>query len=325
MHRSVGQASFVDNILEAEGFGQNPDLEALDAAIDWSPLERIVSGLYASADGRPSYPPLVMVKALLLQQWYGVSDPRLEFLLKDSLSMRRFVGLGAQDGTPDHSTISRFRSQLATKGFDGVLFDEVVRQLDTRGFVLRRGTIIDATIVEAAVSRPSMKDGKGARSKKDPDARWTRKYGRSHFGYKAHVGMDRDSGVIRTRTFTGASAGDSGQAEALIVGDEDAVYADRGYENKQRRRTLRARGVKDRIMHRADKHRPVLPSRMRLRNRLISKVRAQVERVFAVFKQHWNYRRVRYIGLRPNAAHFNLLCLAFNIQRAAKLAAGRPA
>ena len=320
MHRSTGQASFLDSMLEAEGFGHNPDLEALDAGIDWLPLERLVSGLYGRGEGRPSYPPLVMVKALLVQQWYGVSDPRLEFLLKDSLSMRRFVGLGAQDGTPDHSTISRFRAELAKHELDRELFDAVVRQLDARGLVLRKGTIIDATIVEAAVSRPSMKEGKGARSKKDPDARWTRKYGRSHFGYKGHVGMDRDSGIIRTKTFTGASVGDSGQAEALIVGDEKAVYADRGYENKKRRRKLRADGIKDRIMHRADKHRPVLSPMKRLRNKLISKVRCQVERVFAVFKQHWGYRRVRYVGLRRNEAHFNLLCLAFNIQRATKLA-----
>jgi transposase, IS5 family len=325
MHRTVGQASFLDSMLDAEGFGHNPDLEALGAAIDWRPLEHLVSRLYARGEGRPSYPPLIMVKALLVQQWYNVSDPRLEFLLKDSLSMRRFVGLGLQDGTPDHSTISRFRSQLAKHELDGKLFDEIGRQLDARGFVLRKGTIIDATIVEAAVRKPPLKDGEGARSKTDPDARWTRKNGRSHFGYKAHVGMDQDSGVIRTRSFTGANAGDSGQAEALIAGDEKAVYADRGYENKQRRRALRARGVKDRIMHRADKHRPELPSRMKLRNRLISKVRAQVERVFAVFKHGWGYRRVRYIGLRRNEAHFNLLCLAFNIQRMAKLARMKPA
>lgn len=325
MHRSVGQASFLDSILDAEGFGQNPDLEALGAAIDWAPMERLVSHLYASGEGRPSYPPLMMVKALLIQQWYNVSDPRLEFLLKDSLSMRRFVGLGMQDGTPDHSTISRFRSELARHELDSKLFEEIVHQLDARGLVLRQGTIIDATIIEAAVRRPPLREGKGAPSKTDPEARWTRKNGRSHFGYKGHVGMDQGSGIIRTKSFTGANTGDSSAADGLIAGDEKAVYADRGYENKKRRKALRARGTKDRIMHRADKHRPELSRLQKLRNRLISKVRAQVERVFAVFKHAWGYRRVRYIGLRRNEAHFNMLCLAFNLQRAAKLARTSPA
>ncbi|WP_310152057.1 transposase, partial [Bosea sp. BE125] len=112
MHRVSGQPSFLDAMIEAEGLGRNAELEAIDGAIVWDELEAVVGGLYAASEGRPSYPPLVMVKALLIQQWYGLSDPRLEFLLRDSLSIRRFVGLAASDGAPDHSTVSRFRSAL---------------------------------------------------------------------------------------------------------------------------------------------------------------------------------------------------------------------
>ena len=114
MHRLTGQPSFVDAFISAEGLGRNPDLEAIEAAIDWERVTALVASIHAAPEGRPGYPPGVMVKALLLQQWHGLSDPRLEFALRDSLSFHRFVGLSAQDASPDHSSISRFRRRWAS-------------------------------------------------------------------------------------------------------------------------------------------------------------------------------------------------------------------
>ena len=125
----------------------------------------------------------MLVKALLLQQWYGLSDPGLEEALGDRLSFRRFVGLGLDEGSPDHSTLSRFRKALRERGLDGQLFEEIERQLGAKGLLVKTGTLMDATLVEAAVRKPAWPAG--SKSPADPDADWTRKGGKNYFGYKA--------------------------------------------------------------------------------------------------------------------------------------------
>lgn len=319
MHRISGQASFLDAMIEAEGLGRNAELESIEAAVVWDDLAAVVSAVYTAPEGRPSYPPLVMVKVLLIQQWYALSDPRLEFLLRDSLSMRRFVGLSASEGTPDHSTVSRFRSALRLRSLDEALFGALNRQLEARGLMVKAGTILDATLVKAAVARPR-KEATGAKSPREPDADWTIKNGRSHFGYKAHIGVDQGSGLIRKAELTPARSAESLVADGLISGDEAAVYADKAYEHKGRRAALKAAGIKDRIMHRSHKNQAALPLWQARRNRLIAPVRASVERVFAVWKRWWGYDRVRYVGLERNQTQLALICIAYNIKRAARLA-----
>ena len=198
MHRDMGQPSLAE-VLVSETLGQNQRLERIAAAVDWDRLGQVVAGVHAAPRGRPSYPPLLMVKVLLLQQWYTLSDPQLEEALGDRLSFRRFVGLGLQDDTPDHSTISRFRAALEVQELSAPLFTEVAAQLDAQGLVLKQGTLLDATLVAAQVRRPPLAAGRGARSATDPEAAWTQtgRGGRSHFGYKVHLGVDADTGVVR--------------------------------------------------------------------------------------------------------------------------------
>ena len=262
MHRITNRASLVEVLLPA-GLGRNDRLDKISNLLDWSALEGMLSGVYAAPKGRPSYPPLLMVKVLLLEQWYNLSDPEMEAALGDRLSFRRFVGLGLEDATPDHSTISRFRKELTQRGLGEALFQEVGRQLEARGMVLKEGTLLDATLVEAQVRKPPARSGLGRRSDQDPDADWTRKYGRSYFGYKVHLGVDEGSGLIRQAVLTSAKVSDSEIADSLVAGlvagDERAVYADRGYESKRRRRWLQSQGIKDRIMHRSHKHQAALP------------------------------------------------------------------
>lgn len=320
MHRSSGQLGFGDAFLR-EGLGRNERLDGVSAVIDWASVDRLVSGLHSAPEGRKAYPPLVMVKALLLQQWYGLSDPRLEEALSDTLSFRRFVGLGLDDGTPDHSTISRFRSALRAAGLDEALFGEVAAQLDRRGLVLKHGTLMDATIVEAQAGKPSYKDGPAARNPADADADWTRKGGKSFYGYKAHVAVDQGSGLIRRAILTPASTYESEVADDLICGEEAAVYGDKAYEHKLRRARLKARGIKDRIMHRSHKNQPRLPYWQTRRNRLIAPIRAAVERVFGAFKRCYGYTRVRYFSLAANFTQLRLLAIAYNLRRAVVLAA----
>lgn len=318
MHRQVGTPSLADALLPAK-VGRNDQLEQVDALLDWEPVAAVVRDIYAAPEGRPSYPPLVMVKVLVLQQWYNASDPEIEAALWDRLSFRDFVGLSLQDPVPDHSTISRFRSALAARGLGERVFAEVTRQLDAAGWLVKAGTLLDATLVAAQARRPSMDEGPGAGSATDPDATWTRKGGRAHFGYQAHLGVDAESGLIRRAVLTPAHVNESEVADTLISGDERAVYADKAYESTARRARLRAQGINDRIMHRSHKNQAGLPYWQQRRNALIGPRRAPVEHVFGTLKRSYGYRTVRYFSLTRNAVELWFKCLAYNLRRAARL------
>ncbi len=324
MHRTVSGGSFVEALLP-ERLGRNAKLERLDAVVDWTPLAEVVAGIHAAPAGRPSYPPLVMVNVLVLQQWYGASDEAMEEARWDRVSFKRFVGLGLEDDAPDHSTISRFRTAVTERGLAGRLLQAVNRQWEARRLLVKQGTLIDATLVAAQARRPSMRERPGARSATDPEAGWTRTGGRAHFGYKAHLGVDAGSGLIRAAVLTPANVNETEVADGLVSGDEAAVYADKAYESKARRQRLRAQGINDRIMHRSHKHQAQLPYWQRRRNALIARARAPVERVFGTLKRSYGYRRVRYLGLERNATEFFFKCLAYNLRRADRLLAAAPA
>lgn len=318
MHRQSGRPSFAEEWIPAE-LGRNDTLERIDAALDWERIGAVVREVHAAPAGRPAYPPLTMLKVMLLQQWYDASDPAMEEALRDRISFRRFSGLGWEDGTPDHSTISRFRTQLTRRGLAERVFAEVGRQLEERGLLVKQGTLIDATIIEAQARRPPRRRGPGAHSETDRDAAWARKGREVYFGYKAHIAMDGGSGLLRKALLTPANVNDTVPADGLLSGDEAAVYADKAYDTKARRARLRSRGVKDRIMHRPNKHHPQLPRWRRRRNALISRVRAPVEQVFGTLKRGYGYRRVRYMGLERNATELWLKCTAYNLRRAVRL------
>ena len=322
MHRQMGAGSEWGRGL-AGGVGRNARLERIAALVEWEPLAALVAGIHAKRTGRPSYPPLVMVKVLLLQQWYNASDPEIEAALGDRLSFRRFVGLGLQDPTPDHSTISRFRAEVTRRGVAERLFRAVGRQLEARGLVVKQGTLLDATLVAAQVRQPPPSAGRGAGNPRDPGASWTRsgRGRRGHFGYKAHVGVDAESGLIRRARLTTARVYESEVADSLVSGDEAAVYADRAYESKRRRQWLKAQGIKDRIVHRSHKHQARLPVWQRRRNALIAPRRAAVEKVFGTLKRSYHYTRVRYRGVARNATELWCKCLAYNLRRAETLMA----
>ena len=243
--RDFRQLGLADSIVRRRG-KKSEWLDRLDAALDWPALETIVAGVYASREGGLAYPLLTYVKLLLLQQWYGLSDEGLEAAVDDRLSFRRFAGIPLSESVPDHSSVWRFREELAKRGLAAKLLAEVNRQLDAKGLILRRGTLIDATILEAAV-RPPTGDA-GEVSERDPQAGWTKKNGRSRFGYKAHAAVDEGSGIVREAVMTPADVHDSVPADDLVQGDEGAVYADKAYDSEARRAGLPGAG------HRAADH-----------------------------------------------------------------------
>ena len=320
MHRRIGQPSLAESLLP-DSLGRNKRLDRIGHEVNWDRMAKLVEGIYSAREGRPSYPPLMMVKVLLLEQWYNLSDVQMEEALGDRISFRRFVGLGLEDDTPDYSTMSRFRTELARRGLSRKLFEELEGQLEQRGLILKTGTLMDATLVEAQVRRPPISAGRGARSSTDPDADWTRQgKGRTYFGYKVHVGVDEGTGLVRKAALTPAKVYESEVADELVSGDEDAVYGDRAYESQKRRQRLKSLGIKDRIMHRSHKHQRGLPHWQKRRNELIRPRRAAVEKVFGTLKRSYGYSRVRYRGLERNAVEMWFKLMAYNLRRWTNLA-----
>ncbi len=313
--RDFRQLGLADSIVRRRG-KKSEWLDRLETVLDWPALETIVAGIYASREGGLAYPLLTYVKLLLLQQWYGLSDEGLEAAVDDRLSFRRFAGIPLAESVPDHSSIWRFREQLARHGLAEKLLAEVNRQLDARGLILRRGTLIDATILEAAV-RPPAGDA-GEVSGHDPQAGWTKKNGRSRFGYKAHAAVDEGSGLVREVVMTPADVHDSVMGDGLVQGDEDAVYADKAYDDAARRKRLRKQGIEPRIMYQARRNRPLRPWQVAF-NKAVAPIRAGVERLFATMKRAYGYRRVRYLGLARNDVQLQALCAAINLRRALAL------
>ena len=314
--KRVGQASFVDALLSTKGGGGS--LERLSGLVKWYRFEKLIGHLRDEAGpGRPGYPVLVLFKALLLQSLYGLSDRELEEALDDWLSFRRFVGLSLEEPVPDHTVLNRFRNRLAAEGLLEKLFAELDRQLEGAGVILKRGTMLDATLIEAVSARPT-----DTRPSTDPDARFAKRQGKggSSFGYKAHVGVDEGSGIIRAVITTPANVNDTTPADNLICGDEPVVWGDGAYHTHAREAALKARGVKPRLARRPNKHHPKLPPRLARYNQLIARRRAAVETTFATLKNRMGLRVIRYVGLAKATAQLLIAAMAFNLRRWARLA-----
>jgi IS5 family transposase len=308
--KQTGQMNLVEAFIGGKAGGSSSVLDRIGGLLEWDRFETLLGGLRHGGPGHPGWPALVLFKALLLQALYGLSDRDLEEALADRLSFRRFVGLGLAETVPDHTVLSRFRTLLVAQGLAEKLFDELDRQLEAAGVVLKRGTMLDATLIEAS-SRP----GSGKRPSRDADARSGGKKGGFVFGYKAHVGVDEGSGLIRTVIATPANVNDTQVADRLIRGDEKRIWADAAYDTKRRRADLKAQGKKARIARRPNKHHPELAPRLKRYNRLIARRRAAVETTFATWKNRMKLTTIRYVGLAKATGQIVLAAIAFNLRR----------
>ena len=315
VERIVGQLSLADGLVSTSATGM---LDEFDAALNWASLRGLLGRRGEAGPGNSSYPAEVLLRCLLLGVWHSLSDPALEKAIADRISFRRFAGLSLHDRTPDHTTLWRFREELARDGLVDALFAEINRQLEAKNLILKRGTLIDASLVAARANPPRKPRGAEAPVKPsaDPDARWGRKGKKSVFGYKIHIGADSGHTIIRRVDFTNASVTDTEPADGLICGDEKAVYGDQAYYTHARHARLTESGIKDRLMRRPNKHHPELPPRQKRRNRLIGRIRAAVERPFAVFKERYGLRRMRFFTVARNRTQVVLACCCYNLRRA---------
>jgi IS5 family transposase len=319
------QVSLLDSAFNRRKKRSRSDslLQKIDQFVDWDKLEGICRPMYKpSRRGRPTVPIQFSLKCLILQYLYNLSDPALEDALVDRLSFQRFLGISFETDIPDFTTLWRFRERLSKSGLLDQVFDAVVKQLEQRHIILRRGTLIDATLVQAA-RRPEKPEGPEAdgssgkrrgSSQKDRDASSVKQGNKYCFGYKGHIAVDQGSGIIRKRGFTSACVHDSQQTGELICGDEQSVFADKAYANDELKRSFRKQGLYYGILDKGKRNRP-LSQKQKKSNHRKSIIRNAVERPFAWFKRMLGYRLVRYVNLRRNALQFTFLCIIHNLRR----------
>lgn len=282
-------------------------LEGAEAVLDWSKLEQIMAGIYASKTGRPSYPLLTLLRASLLGIWYRLSDVELAQTLFRDLLFRKFCHLELGGDVPDATTIGRFRQKLVEHDLWEVLLGEVNRQLEVKHIIMTEGriNIIDATPIEAAQSGP----GKGVDNQptRDPEAGWhikadSRGVQKSTYGYSVHTGVDED-GFIHRQTVTPGNAHDSTERDTLLLGDEAALYADAAYSSKATRDMLERFGIDDQVQRKGYRNHP-LSEADRARNDEIAVICAGGERPFATYKSRYGLARTRLLGLARNLSFY---------------------
>jgi IS5 family transposase len=318
----MNQLSFADTVVQKLG-GQRTSaiLDRLDASVDWRSLAEPVRRLYRNdAGGAPAEPVVLMLKILMLQKWFNLSDPQAQEQLNDRLSFRRFVGLRGEQPAPDETTIVKFRKRLREAGAEAELFALVGRSIAAQGLLLKEGTMVDAMILEAPRGRPTGETAESGRetTTRDTDAGFTQKHGKTYHGYKGHLAADR-CGVVTGYAFSTASHHDSRYIDQLIEEETKAVLADAAYAERERRERLAARGVIDGIAHKRVRGQKDLHPLVKRLNRMIASLRAEVEHTIARCRR-WGLSRARYRGERRNAFDFVIGLVAHNIRRATWLA-----
>ena len=313
----VGQVGFSDHLAVGVKSRRKDQLAEIAAVMDWSALEALLAPLRPSRMGRPAYPPLVLFKVLLLQRWYGLSDEAAEDALADRLSFRRFAGLSLEDPVPDASTLCRFRNDIVAADLGDRLFAAAVAALSARGLVVRAGTLIDASLIPAAVAEPGKQPGGGV-SPLDPEAVWAKKGNKAVFGYKLHVAVDHGSGLVRQARLTRANVADCTLGPELVQGDERVVYADMAYDNAALRQRLASAGIADGVMRRPNRHHALSAAAI-ARNTALGRIRGRVESVFGTLKRSYRRARLIYVGLAKNSVDLLLTLMAINLRRAHRL------
>jgi len=286
-------------------------LAEAEKQIDWERFRPIIQPMYTNdteRGGRPNMDEVLMVKLLVLQAWYGLSDPELERQVNDRLSFRHF--LGYPEKAPDYSTVWQFRERLARTGRDRLVWAELQRQLDEKGLQVRKGVVQDASFItsDPGHARADKPRGDGARTRRSRDGSWSKKGGKSFFGYKLHAKVDTDHGIIRDLEVTAANVHDS---RVDLSSPGEVVYRDKGYQGVEPRgfNASMRRGARDHPLCIWD----------RLRNARINRKRAPGERPFAVIKRVFGSGHVLVTSVERVRVKLVFACLCFNLVQLGRL------
>jgi IS5 family transposase len=293
-------------------------LADMDTVIPWPRLLAVVEAAQprmTSRGGRPSFPAETMLRIHFMQQWFALSDPGMEEALHDIPALRAFAKLDAGDDLiPDERSSLRFRHRLERHGLAERLLAEVNALLTEQGLLLRQGTIVDATLINAPSST------KNQSGERDPDMHQTKKGNQWYFGMKAHIGVDTESGLTHTVVTTPANVNDVTQAHALLHGDETDVFGDAGYQGVEKREENQDNEATWHVAMKPGKRR-ALPET--LLGELLDQIehakasiRAKVEHPFRVVKRQFGFLKTRYRGLRKNTAQIVTLFALANLFQA---------
>jgi len=311
------QVTFFDWAV-GERAGKNRVLETITARVDFSEAERCLEATYSSV-GRPAHRGAVMLRIMILQHLYGLSDPQAEQQLADRLSFQKFVGLGAQEAVPDETAICRFRQRMIESRLHERLLEMLNTQLAAAGYLVKKTTLVDATLLESSRRRPNREVAQAGEAP-DADARYTRKNGQSYYGYKAHISAEGEHQLIGRARLTAANVDDSQVFAELIDPETQEVYADKAYDSKANKQWLAGHGIANGILKKGAHH-IKLTVEDQQHNHRKSQRRRPIERVFAHLKTWQDYRCVRYLGQVKNQLELTLKAVAYNLKRLATLVA----
>ena len=321
---------------------KNDPLVEIDGAVPWEEFRPALERVWRKPDaerksraGRKPIDAVLMFKTLILSALYNLSDDQIEYQVRDRLSFMRFLGLGLGDRVPDAKTVWLYREALAQAGQVEALFRQFDGHLALQGYIARGGQILDASIVpvprnhntreeNAAIKKgevPENWESKPAkRSQKDVDARWTKKHGKSHYGYKNHMNVDRKHKLIRRYHVSDAALHDSQAVDQLLTRGNtgSGVWADAAYRSEEMEAKLRDQKLKSHI-HRKGKRGKPLTEQAKGSNRTKSRVRVRVEHIFGAQANDMGGTLVRTIGLVRAKAKIGMKNLAYNMRRLCQL------
>ncbi len=291
-------------------------LAQIDRIVPWGVwIEEIKPYYYKGERGNKPYDLELMLRIYLIQNLYDLSDMATVAEVIDSRAFSEFCGVDSSNQVPDGDTLGRFRHILEKNGIQQKLFAQVVKTLMEKGLILKKGTIVDSSIIEAPSST------KNKNKERDPDAHQVKKGNAWHFGYKAHIGVDKDSGLTHTVEVTGANIHDVTMVPKLLTGTEETVYGDSGYLGAEKREDAITKNHAGKKIRYKTNRRPSqsknksVQSKAQIKRREHEKssVRAKVEHVFGVVKGQFRYRKTRYRGLQKQTAKLNILFALANL------------
>lgn len=307
----------------------------VDTLLDWKPISEIIDMHYKkgkSAVGAPSYDGLLLFRMCLLQTWYGLSDYEVEDRINDSISFSQFCGLTIDQPSPDHSTLSRFRSTLTKVNAYDELFKEINRQLEEQEIIVKKGAIVDASIVDTPlkpkgkINHEVTKDRedldevevkKQYPSSVDKDASWVKKGGKLRFGFKKHYVTDEEGMVLGVATTKASTNEIANLDEVLDMADLPEgipLKADKGYQSENNSKILKKRKLKNHILKKAKRNKPLTSWEKRF-NKLVGKTRFKVERTFGGIKRWFGGGIARYRGIEKMHTQNLMEAMCYNLYR----------
>jgi IS5 family transposase len=342
MQKKTSQLSF-SSLALAKRKLKTVFFDQMNALINWKEVEQTIEKYYRkgkSTDGRPAYNGLLLFKICLLQTWYGLSDYEIEEQVNDSLSFMRFLDLTLEDSVPDHSVISRFRTTLSELNVYEELLVTINKQLEKKNILVNKGIIVDASVTDTLRKPRGKKEYQVVEDRKeenidlikvavnnavsvkiasnvDREAGWIKKGGKIRYGYKKHVATNEEGLVLAVVT-TAANESDTIYLKEVVdkvnIEKWKRVRADKGYSSCKNREYLKKKELKNGIMYKAEKNKPLNVHQQRFNN-IVSQVRYKIERTFGSIKLWFKTGIARYVGRSKIHAQHLIESIAYNLYR----------